>query len=84
VYCELGCTLTCWPHWAKSCPAGVPAAAPEPEWVGDETAAAAEQVQPDRPVSKPGFATRLAVAPVAGWATIASVTRAVAVRPANA
>ena len=49
-----------------------------------DPAAAAEQVQPDRPDSKPGLAARLAVAPVAGWATMANETRAVAVRPAKA
>jgi hypothetical protein len=64
VYCELGCTLTVWVHWALSLLLGVAFSALLPECTGLETVVPepAEQVQFDSPVSKPELATRLVVA----------------------
>ncbi|GHD87020.1 hypothetical protein GCM10010508_17160 [Streptomyces naganishii JCM 4654] len=88
MYWEPGCTLMVWVHRASSWPDGVAFRAPEPEWTGLVTAAApdpAEHVQFERPLSKPGLATKLVVAaPAEPEFTSARPAAARAVAPAPA
>ncbi len=57
MYVELGLTATLCAQRALSCPAGVAFSAAEPVRAGEETVVPlfAEQVQLDRPASKPAF-----------------------------